>query len=102
MPQQLAQKDQGNEMELTKGSGRLERRAGSTAILTGGEGDAELREEVVVGVLQASGRRGSRRGAPVRDSRGSGWPEVHQRREIATADRIHLSYPPVKFWHVQG
>ena len=51
MPQQLAQKDQGNKLELTEGSGRLEQRAGSTAILTDGEGDAELGEEAAAGVV---------------------------------------------------
>jgi len=51
VPRLLAKKDQGNELELTEGLGRLERRAGSTAILTGGEGDAELGEEAAAGVL---------------------------------------------------
>ena len=51
MPQQLVQKDQGNELELTEGSGLLERHAGSMVILTGGEGDAELGEEAAAGVL---------------------------------------------------
>ena len=73
---------------LTEGSGRRTRDAGGPASRSGGEGCHCARGQVAAEVLQAPGRRRSRRGAPARDSRGSGWPEVHRRREIATADKF--------------
>ena len=69
----------GRRAEAYQGRGR----SGSQRRDAGGEVERWVaggaRGEVDVGALRASWRRGSRRGAPVMDSGGSGWPEVHRR-----------------------